>query len=115
MLQPMLGFWSWLIGLPASRASTAARRSAPGDRLAVARTAVVHLSAIDQLALLVEEEEVGRAGGPVGLGHLLRLVVQIGEGVAGGTTSSPIFSGLSSGYAVTSLELIPTTATPLAW
>src|SRR5262245_2307992 len=52
-----------------------------GYRNARIRSAIVHLAAIDKRAILVEHIEVRRAGGAVGLGHLLRLVEEIRKGV----------------------------------
>src|SRR5688572_23755618 len=56
--------------------------SGHGD--AVAGAGPVHLAPVDQAAGAVEEEEVGGAGSPVGLGHLLGVVGQAGEGPAVG-------------------------------
>src|SRR5208282_4818198 len=55
-----------------------------GDRNAVARTTVIKLSAIDELATLVKKVNVRRAGGMVGFGDSLRFVVEIREKVTGG-------------------------------
>ena len=54
-------------------------------RRALARTAVVKLAAVGQLALFVKQKYIRRAGRPEGLGRLLRLVKQIGKSVAGGS------------------------------
>src|SRR5258705_2172281 len=53
-----------------------------GDGEAVAGAAGVELAPVDEAARAVEEEEVGGAGGPVGLGHGLGLVVEVGEAPA---------------------------------
>src|SRR5581483_11126992 len=53
-----------------------------GHRQPVAGAAGVELAPVDEPASSVEEEEVGRAGGPVGPGHLLGLVVEVGEAPA---------------------------------
>jgi hypothetical protein len=53
-----------------------------GDGEAVAGAAGVELAPVDEPAPAVEEEEVGRAGRPVGPGGLLGLVVEVGEGPA---------------------------------
>src|SRR5258705_12278929 len=53
-----------------------------GDGEAVAGAAGVELAPVDEAAPAVEEEEVGGAGGPVGLGHGRGLVVEGGEGPA---------------------------------
>ena len=45
--------------------------------------AVVELTAVDETPVSVEEEEVRRTRGVVGLRNLLRLIEQIREGVAG--------------------------------
>src|SRR5664280_2129369 len=50
----------------------------PADRDIVAGARSVELATIDEPAVGVEQEEVRRAGGVVGLRHLLRLVVQEG-------------------------------------
>ena len=50
--------------------------------IGVARPAVVELAPVDERPVAVEHEEVGRAGGLVGPGDFLRLVVEVGEGVA---------------------------------
>ena len=44
--------------------------------------AVVELPAVSQVAFPVEEEEIGRAGGGVGLRHRLILIEEVGERVA---------------------------------
>ena len=49
----------------------------------VVGAAVIVLAAVGQLVGAVVEEEVRGAGGAVALGHILALVVQVGEGVAG--------------------------------
>ena len=59
-------------------------KGAAGQGLAVARGGVVELTPVRELAVGVEEEEVGRAGGVVALGDLLRFVEQVREVVAGG-------------------------------
>src|SRR5204862_4703925 len=46
---------------------------AAGDGDVVPRPAAVELAAVIELALLIEQEKVGRAGRAVGLGDLLRL------------------------------------------
>ena len=43
--------------------------------LAVAGTAVVKLTAVDEAALRIEEKEIGRAGGSVGLSDRLAVVM----------------------------------------
>jgi hypothetical protein len=52
-----------------------------GDILAVAWPGTVELAVIDKLAVGIEQKEIGRAGGTVGLGNILRRVLQIGERV----------------------------------
>ena len=55
----------------------------PGDRHAAPWPAVVHLPTINQSPVLVKYKEIGRAGGVVPLGHILRLIVRsIGDVVA---------------------------------
>ena len=82
ILQPMLGFCSAGTGLPASTASTAARRSAPVTGMPESGRLAVHLAAVDQLLILVEQEEIGRAGGMIRFGHFLRFVVEIRKRIA---------------------------------
>src|SRR5687768_8158545 len=51
--------------LPAERRVNGCPQIAPGDRNAVARPAVVELTAVDQHAIAVEEEKVRRACGGI--------------------------------------------------
>src|SRR5260370_30732697 len=51
-----------------------------GDGEAVAGAAGVELAPVDEAARAVEEEEVGGAGRPVGLGHGLGPAVDVAEG-----------------------------------
>ena len=82
MLQPMLGFWSAGDRLAGQHGVEGGAQICAGDRNARVGPAGVHLAAIDQLLVFVEDEEVGRAGGLIGLGHCLRLVEQIRKRVA---------------------------------
>ena len=82
MLQPRLGLWSASTGAPASTASSARAQVCPGHRPVVAGPAVVELPAVDEPTARVEQEEVRRARGAVGLRHLLALVEEVGEDVA---------------------------------
>ena len=79
MLQPTLGYCGSIGGRPAStrRPRPAARRR---DRQVVAGPRVVELPPVHQAQVPVVEEEVRRARRPVGLGDLLGLVHQVGEG-----------------------------------
>src|SRR5947209_7914601 len=74
----------WTDGGVRRKSLTMSSSAGPVVGLAVARPAGVHLPPVRQPAALVEDEEVRRAGGPVLLGHLLLLVVQVREGVARG-------------------------------
>src|SRR5262245_39183829 len=50
-----------------------------GDGDGVARSAVVELAPVDQLPARIEEVEIGGAGSLISPGHILRLVVEVGE------------------------------------
>ena len=56
-----------------------------GDGESVSGAAGVELSAVDERVIGVEEVDIGCAGSAVGDGDTLRLVVEIREGVPGGT------------------------------
>lgn len=51
-------------------------------RKAIGRAAGIELTAVSELVLAVEKEEVWGAGGMIGLGHFLGLVEEIGKHVA---------------------------------
>jgi Transposase, Mutator family len=53
-----------------------------GDRTRVTGPAVIELSPVDEAVVPIEEVKVRRASGPIGFGHLLAFVVEIGEGIA---------------------------------
>ena len=70
MLQPMLAALIGIhLGVSPETASIAARKSFPVTGIPLVRPAVIELAAIDQLPRLIEQEEVGRAGGRVSLRH----------------------------------------------
>ena len=81
MLQPRLGRWTAPTARPERTASTASRRSRPDGR-AVPWPTAVELTAVDELPIPSEEEEVRRAGGAIGLRDRLGLVVEVGKDVA---------------------------------
>src|SRR5206468_1521018 len=73
----------------------------PRHRFAVPRPAGIKLTAVDELPLFVEQEKVRRAGGSISLGHFLRLVVKIGEGVRPSTLiSEKSVAFVASGFIV---------------
>src|SRR3989344_3401856 len=69
-------------GLVRQRGVHRGAQVAAGDRLAVARPAVVELSAIDQPTLFVEKKKIRRAGGRIFFCRLLRFVVKERESKA---------------------------------
>lgn len=54
----------------------------PGDGNAISGSAVVELSAIDQLESAIEQKEVRRAGCVVGMGDFLGFIMEIRKGEA---------------------------------
>jgi len=87
------GSWAWA-HRPATHNRQATSRVSAGhktvpsgrtrtrDGLPVARRALVEAAVVGQAPLRVKHVELRRADGPVRLGDLLALVVQVGEGVA---------------------------------
>src|SRR5579863_4010605 len=73
-----------------------------GDGDAVAGAAQVELATVGEAQVLVEEVDIGCAGGIVGVGYLLGLVVEVGEckAKAGGLGAKPLGAVVGVGCGV---------------
>src|SRR5258705_9451797 len=73
----------WANGLPCEDRIERGADVPAGHRNSISWPAIVHLTAINEPLIAVEDKNVRGAGGPIRLGHCLRFIIEIRKDVPG--------------------------------